>query len=269
MSFEFEVLGSSSSGNAGFLKTVESKILVDAGFSGRKLTQMLLERGIPITDIDAVFITHEHTDHIAGLKGLSRIPGIQFFANQDTADAVQKLLPRPLDWKIFETGSTFAFKDLEITNFSIPHDAYDPVGYTFTTHIHDTPKTLAWVTDLGYVPKSIEEKIRKAHVLVLESNYDQELLELDEIRPPAIKQRIQGRHGHLSNDAAFELIMGMENNHNWEQVYLAHLSKHCNSRDAIENTFAPLQDQGYDYTISIVDPITHTSMPLRTPFVFQ
>ena len=163
MDFRFHILGSSSAGNSALLVTPHSRVLIDAGFSARRIKQSLAAIGERIEDLDAVFITHEHSDHITGLAGLARLDKPCFFANEETARAAQTCAKTALRWKIFDTGSTFQFQDLTVSNFSIPHDAADPVGYTFSFGEDDllSPRRkLAWVTDLGYVPQLIREKIR-------------------------------------------------------------------------------------------------------------
>lgn len=241
---QFSILGSSSSGNAGLLLTENSKVLIDAGFSCRRLCGMLEERNVKPEEIDAIFITHEHSDHIAGISTFSKKFGPKVFANPLTAKAIQPKLKNRPDWQLFQTGSHFEFRDLKIESFSIPHDAHDPVGYKFTSGRGDdlfSPiKSMAWLTDLGFVPQNIAARIQTVDTLVVESNYDTQMLEQDSKRPWALKQRISGRHGHLSNAAAKDLLASIERPR-WNQVYLAHLSSDCNSAAAIDATFAELR----------------------------
>ncbi len=249
MSFNFQILGSSSSGNSGLLCTPNTKILIDVGFSGKKIETLLKSVGENIDNIDAIFLTHEHGDHSSGIKGLSKKTHLQFFANRDTANYLQSKITRPINWHIFETGTNFQYKDLDITSFSIPHDAYDPVGYIF----RHGERSLAWVTDLGYIPKLVQEKISQVEILILESNYDENLLNEDTKRPWPIKQRIKGRHGHLSNEAAFDFI-STTNSPSWEKIYLAHLSRDCNNVERIKNLFSPLLCPKNHFKIEIINP---------------
>jgi phosphoribosyl 1,2-cyclic phosphodiesterase len=256
VNFRLHILGSSSSGNSGLLVTPTARILIDAGFSARRIKKALAAVGENIEDLDAVFITHEHSDHCEGIAGLARLKRPVFFANQDTARAVQagceKAEPR---WKIFETGSSFEFLGVKISAFSIPHDAADPVGYTFTVD-GPTPEApsqiLAWVTDLGYAPQLVREKIKYADCLVLESNYDAAMLERS-TRPPSLKQRIKGRHGHLSNDLAQEVLMtlGCER---LRHVFLAHLSRECNHPDLVDAALAPVRLLHPQCVFSVISP---------------
>jgi phosphoribosyl 1,2-cyclic phosphodiesterase len=256
MDIDFHILGSSSLGNCALLRTSQSKVLIDAGFSGKRIESLLAEVGESIDSIDAVFLTHEHHDHAQGIRGLSKRADLHIHANRDTASAVQKKLKKRPNWKIFETGTEFTFRDLTVRSFTIPHDAYDPVGFSFhwgnPDDLIDRPGSLAWVTDLGYVPEHIKNHLREIQTLVIESNYDEELLEQDTRRPWSTKQRIRGRHGHLSNDAAFELIHQLHGTSQLQSVYLAHLSKDCNSTEKVRSRFSSLV--GDHLKIHVIDP---------------
>lgn len=220
--------------------------------------------GEKIEDIDAVFVTHEHCDHACGIGGLARLERPVFFANNDTARAVQETCDTRPRWKLFETGATFQFQDITISAFSIPHDAADPVGYTFTFGDDTLPsprQTVAWVTDLGYVPQLVRERIKQADVLVLESNYDTALLDRS-ARPPSLKQRIRGRHGHLSNDLALELLMTLDNDR-LRHVFLAHLSRECNSPELVDSALAVAKALREKCRFTVVSPAATTPVSLR------
>ena len=253
---DFQILGSSSSGNCALLRTGNSKVLIDAGFSGKRICGMLESAGESIDSIDAVFLTHEHSDHSQGIRGLSKRQDLPVYANRDTADAVQAKLSKRANWQIFQTGTHFHFRDLEVRSFSLPHDAYDPVGFSFhwgePDDLFSPPQSLAWVTDLGYMPEHVREHIRTVETLVIEANYDEDLLDRDEKRPWSTKQRIRGRHGHLSNDAAYEVLCGLSGRSKVREVYLAHLSRDCNSVERVRDKFAQLADS--DFAINIIDP---------------
>jgi len=244
MAMSFQILGSGSAGNCAILRTAESRILIDAGFTQRKLKQLLHDAGESLDNIHGVFLTHEHGDHAAGIDGLKKFPHIQVFANSATARAVQAKTSHPVAWKIFETGSRFHFRDLEVESFHVPHDAQEPVGFTFSNgHEADlfTPRRrIAWLTDLGHAPQHIHERIRDVDVVVVESNHCPRLLEADMKRPWPTKQRISGRHGHLSNDAMRELLSAVASPR-WSHVFLTHLSRDCNSHEAIETSLADLR----------------------------
>lgn len=231
----FSILGSGSAGNSAFVQTDNARVLVDAGFSAKRLAGLLEELGEKLEQIDAIFLTHEHGDHAAALSGLARFPQIKVFANRATANTLQAGLKHRIDWQVFETGATFRFRDLEVSSFAVPHDAQDPVGFLIAHGEDDllSPRrSLAWLTDLGHAPQHVRERIRDVDVLVVEANHCSQMLEADTKRPWSTKQRIGGRHGHLSNSAARELLESVASPR-WRHVFLTHLSRDCNSPDAV------------------------------------
>lgn len=244
MAMRFCILGTGSAGNSALLVTENARVLVDAGFSGRKLTTLLANVGESLEHVDAVFITHEHGDHCAGIEGLKKFPHIRVFANAATARAVQAGLSYRPEWQVFETGSRFRFRDLDVESFSVPHDAQDPVGFRFTTG-HDDDlfaprRSIAWITDLGHAPLHVREHIRECDVVVIESNHCPEMLKADTRRPWPTKQRISGRHGHLSNEATRALLAEVASPR-WRRVYLTHLSRECNTPAAVELALASVK----------------------------
>lgn len=259
--YYFRILGSSSSGNCSLLKTEHSTVLIDAGFSGKRICEMLEDAGERIENVDAVFITHEHSDHVTGVKGLSRHRHLKFFANEDTARAIRKNLKSGADWKLFTTGLSFTFQDLRVSPFAIPHDAYDPVGFLFAwgeNDLFNPVRKLAWLTDLGYVPKLVHQKICDVDYLVIEANHDVQMLEANKRRPWSLKQRILGRHGHLSNKAALDLLQEVDNP-KWRKVFLAHLSRDCNNVELVRRTFDPL-GSARRCPMAVVDPFDAKGM---------
>ncbi len=241
-----QILGSGSAGNCALLQTEGARVLIDAGFSWRRLNELLRGAGTRLEEIDAVFLTHEHGDHAAGVDGFRKHPRTEIFANAATARAVQAKAGREATWRRSETGTTFGIRDLQVTSCSVPHDAQEPVGFRFG-HGRDgdlfTPRrTLAWLTDLGHAPGHVHRHLREADVVVVESNHCPRLLEADHRRPWSTKQRISGRHGHLSNDAARELLEATAHP-GWRRVFLTHLSRDCNSLAAVEESFVGLRSR--------------------------
>lgn len=226
----FQIIGSSSSGNCAVLRSPNCTVLIDAGFSGKKIKDGLSELGLNLRDIDAVFFTHEHQDHCEGARALAREEHLSFFANRLTADGITrkcKCARRP-DWLFFETGTTFEYCDLRVTAFPIPHDTNDPVGFVFACgETAGTTEKLAWVTDCGKITNPVRRAVADVNTLVLESNYDEKMLEAS-ARPVDLKARIRGTHGHLSNDAAAAFLREYENPR-LERLFFAHVSRECNS----------------------------------------
>lgn len=253
MDFRFHILGSSSSGNSALLVTPHARVLIDAGFSGRRLDAALRAVGESLDRIDAVFFTHEHGDHAAGLAALARKPSIRLYANRATARDLKSALSCDANWHIFENGEDFAFRDLRVHPFCVPHDAADPVAFRFTLHENTLFETrLAWVTDLGHAPELVRRHIAEVDLLVLESNYDPDLLERSD-RPASLKQRIRGRHGHLSNPDAAALLASLDNPR-LRHVFLGHLSKECNRVDLVREAFAAVAAARPLCRFTVVDP---------------
>ncbi|HVU08336.1 MAG TPA: MBL fold metallo-hydrolase [Verrucomicrobiae bacterium] len=253
MPVRLTILGSGSSGNCAYLETENTRVLIDAGFSPRQIRQRLATIGRAPENLSAILLTHEHSDHISGLLGIADKFQIPVFCNRETQDATiwalkEKLSSRnhpalngldgadalksKVDWRIFSTGDSFELDDLLVETFSIPHDAQDPVGFLLRAQTAN----IGFVTDLGHMTKLVVERVRAANVLVLESNHDVKLLQ-ESHRSWALKQRILGRHGHLSNVAAAEAaaqIMSASLRH----LYLAHLSRECNKPEIAEHVMA-------------------------------
>ena len=261
MAMRFRILGSSSSGNAALLTTENCKILIDAGFSARRLGEILEDCGESIDAIDAVFLTHEHSDHASGIRGLSRQSQLKIFANHATAKVLQDDLKRRVNWNIFETGTTFHYRDLEINTFVVPHDACDPVGFVIRKipeSQNEPSRSIGWVLDLGYIPQLVRERVRGVDLLVIEANHDIRLLDEDTRRPWSVKQRIKGRHGHLSNETVHTFLNEMGETR-WKEVHLAHLSKDCNNKGLVQNMFSPQRGFIKNFSINVIDPINSVS----------
>lgn len=253
VTIKFQVLGSSSSGNCSLLQTEYTNILLDAGFSGKRIIEMLAGRNVSPENIHAVFITHEHGDHTQGLRGLSKYENIKFFANFPTASVITDKLKKNINWSCFETGEEIKFRDLLIESFSIPHDAKDPVGYTFRINCQEIVKKIVWMTDLGYVPKHVQKYVADAQIVVIESNYDHHLLEIDTKRPFAVKERIRSRLGHLPNEAVINFLQSNLSDA-WENIIFAHLSSDCNDKNIILSKIEDLRKQVKFPAVDVVDP---------------
>jgi phosphoribosyl 1,2-cyclic phosphodiesterase len=224
--FSLTLLGSGSAGNSALVATDHCKILIDGGLSARQIVLRLEQCGVMLEQLDGILLTHEHGDHVCGLEVLCRKFDVPIYANSQTAEAVRCncSLDRHRNWRIFRTGAEFKICDITVQAFPVPHDAVDPVGFAF----YAGSSGLGFITDLGYATKMIVERLRQVHTLVIETNHDEKLLQNDTHRPWPVKQRIQSRHGHLSNTAAAgvieELVPG-----NIDRVVLGHLSRDCNT----------------------------------------
>ena len=220
----FTILGSGSGGNCAYLETAETRILIDAGFSGRQIYQRLAQIGRTPETLTGIFITHEHGDHTQGLAVLSAKLRIPLFCNRLTKEAIESQLNRPVDCRVFSTGSSVELSDMVVDTFTVPHDAQDPVGFL----VHTAEGNIGALTDLGHVTRLIIDRMRAAHVMLVETNHDLKLLQDDTKRPWSTKQRILSRHGHLSNLAAAEALEQIVTA-DLKQVYLGHLSRDCNN----------------------------------------
>ncbi len=226
MPVRFTILGSGSNGNCAYLETETTRVLIDAGFSGRQIRQRMASIGRSPEDLDGILVTHEHGDHIRGLSMIAGKLGLPVYCNRLTKEAVDESVKGALKGKIFATGSHFEVGDLGVETFSLPHDAQDPVGFL----IHAPGVRVGILTDLGHATKLVTERIKTANVLVLETNHDVKMLQEDTKRPWSLKQRVMSRHGHLSNEAAANFMEGVISA-NLHHLFLGHLSQECNRPD--------------------------------------
>ena len=241
MSVQVCILGSGSSGNATCVFDGEQALLIDAGFSAREMARRLATLSIEPAQISAICVSHEHKDHTAGLSVLHRRHGVPLYANAGTIEGIRSYEPRKdIEWNVFTNGSAFRVGSFQVEPFSVPHDAYDPVG--FMVQAHDV--RIGIVTDIGVVTNLTRERLKRCQVLVLEANHDEKLLQQSE-RPWFVKQRILGRQGHLSNAAAAEALAEVAGPE-LDQVFLVHLSSDCNTSELAEKTVQEaLLQRGY------------------------
>jgi len=220
------ILGSGSAGNCAYLETDETRVLIDAGFSFRQIRQRLASIGRTPENLTGILITHEHSDHIQGLKALTEKLRVPIYCNRATKETIEFQLQRRLESRLFETGSSFELGDVLVETFMVPHDAQDPVGFLLRT----AAGNIGFLTDLGHATRLVLERVRPANVLVLEANHDVKLLQECAHRPWSLKQRILSRHGHLSNEAAADAAEQVMST-NLRHLYLGHLSRECNRPD--------------------------------------
>jgi len=217
-------LASGSKGNSYFLETKNTKILIDAGLSAKELEKRLNEINQTLEQVEAVLVTHEHMDHVKGLKKLSESYHIPIFCNAETAKGIFDLTGLTDGFKIFSTDEAFEYKDLYIHPFSIQHDTLDPVAF----RIHTESLKLGFCTDLGVVTPLVQRQLENLDFLVLESNHEPNMV-LASSRPNVYKDRVLSRQGHLCND---DCIKALEKcmHPGLKHVFLAHLSEECNNQ---------------------------------------
>lgn len=237
---EVTILASGSAGNSALVRSGGTSILLDAGLSAKQLGARLEACGVRPESLDAIVLTHEHGDHTAALRVLCGRHEIPVYANRMTAAALEAGPMRAhRNWRFFGNGAPFSIGALTLEAFSVPHDAADPVGFL----VRNSAATFALLTDLGHATQLVIERAREADALLIESNYDEELLQRDTRRPWAVKQRITSRHGHLSNRAAAGVVAEIAAAGRLATVLLGHLSRDCNSAElAVAAVSAPLRE---------------------------
>lgn len=239
-------LGSGSKGNSIYFGNDDVKILIDAGLSTKATKLRLEEIGVAIEDIDAILVTHDHSDHIQGLRVMAYKMGIPVFANHETAKGIVETFHDCPKFKIFSTGETFEYSGLEIHPFGIQHDTLDPVAFT----IKADGMKFGFCTDLGFVTSLVRHQLQGCDYLYLESNHEPSMVHACP-RPMVYKQRVLGRSGHLSNEACGELLCEIAHD-GLKHVHLAHLSEECNSPEvALEQVHGKLAEQGISLDISV------------------
>lgn len=239
----FAVLGSGSGGNSAVVECGDTRLMIDAGLSAKQLTVRLEMLGIDPASLDGILLTHEHGDHVRGLKVFLKKHPVPVFATSQTAHVVREAGIDGGVWKSFESGQTFAIGGSEIRSFAIQHDAVDPVGFVLA----NATRKMGFLSDAGFVTRSMTESLRGLHGLFVEANYDDGLLEADTKRPWSIKQRISSRHGHLSNEQVTGLIRDIAHA-DLGRVVLGHLSSDCNTPDLIlERLRTSLAEDGHQH----------------------
>lgn len=217
------MLASGSKGNAIYISSGASSVLIDAGLSGIEIERRLSSRGLCPGDLDAIVVSHEHGDHIQGVGALSRRFHLPVYVNQKTRSAAAGQLGKIFDLREFECGMPFMIENLKVHPFSISHDAKDPAGFI----IHRNGARIGIATDLGVATAMVKEHLKKCDILVLEANHDPGML-LDGPYPWPLKQRVRGRTGHLSNEES-RLLLEEVRHSRLKHVILAHISKTNNT----------------------------------------
>lgn len=251
MTMRFSVLASGSTGNAFYIEHGETKLLVDAGLSGRKIAELFDDIGANPEQLTGILVTHEHSDHVKGLGVVARKYNVPIYANEKTWHAMEKGLGKlTTDQKFhFEANCVQSFGTLEVESFSVSHDAADPMFFNFRAD----DKKVTLLTDLGYVSEKIKQTISGANAYVFESNHDVSMLQMSAY-PWNVKRRILSDYGHVSNEdcglALSEVITS-----DTERIYLAHLSKENNMKElANMSVDQVLRERGIEIPLYDTDP---------------
>lgn len=245
MEMRFCALYSGSSGNALYIGTPRTHVLIDAGLPGKRIQTALTRIGVPPQELDGMLITHEHSDHIRGAGVISRRFDLPVYATEKTWAAMESSRSLgtvvPKNRRVFDKKMDFYIKDLNIQPYALPHDAVDPVGYC----LYWQNKKIAIATDLGHTNQQIIHTLKDADLLVLESNHDEEMLERGPY-PIYLKRRIKGNKGHLSNAAAGSALLRLAGGR-LRHVLLGHLSAENNRPDLAMRTVVDiLQSEGVE-----------------------
>lgn len=216
------VLASGSKGNAVYISDGITSILVDAGLSGKEIERRLRSRNLSPDHLDAILVSHEHSDHIRGVGVLSRRYHLPVYLSRETKKVVSRIGDLH-ESRTFECGLTFMINKLQVHPFSISHDAEEPAGFT----IRQNGTSIGIATDLGVATTMVKEHLKLCSMLVLEANHDPVML-VDGPYPWPLKQRIQSRMGHLSNSESGTLLRELQHER-LQHVILAHLSETNNT----------------------------------------
>lgn len=243
MTIKFCSLSSGSSGNCQYIEYENTKILIDAGLSGKTTDALLKCIGVDPEELDAIFITHEHIDHVMGAGILSRKYNLPIFANGETweamADKIKKIAGRNI--KEFRIEEDFYFKDLYVRPMPIFHDAVNPNGYVFQTQ----ESKISIVTDTGWISTEMLELMEDSDLYYLESNHDVDML-IKGSYPWPLKQRVLSTRGHLSNENSAQAVRKLVKGKG-EAIILAHLSRDNNTPElAYRSMEANLKDMGIE-----------------------
>ncbi|PEL09307.1 MBL fold metallo-hydrolase [Bacillus sp. AFS017336] len=243
MSLHFSVLASGSTGNALYVGTEKTKLLVDTGLSGKAMESLFNEINKDIKEVSGILVTHEHSDHIKGLGVLARRYQVPIYANEKTWKAMNHLIGEiPTEQKfIFNMETTIQFGDIEVESFGVSHDAAEPMFYVF----HHNGKKFVTITDTGYVSDRMKGIISNADMYIFESNHDVEMLRMGKY-PWSIKRRILSDVGHVSNEDA-ALAMADVIGDKTKRIYLAHLSQDNNMKELAKMSVTQtLEGKGFD-----------------------
>ena len=228
------VLASGSAANATYVEIGNTKVLIDCGLSYRQLVYRLKEKDKDLEGLSFLFITHEHADHVAGLRVLASKHHMKIVLSEGTYNSLDKRYIgeiREDRFIIVKPNEYLEMDDFKVLPFNTYHDASEPLGYRFI----ENEKSLVYITDTGYFPIKNYDYIRDAHAYIIESNHEVELL-LESSRPWQLKRRILDDQGHLSNEDSANLLLNLAGE-NTKYIVLAHLSRECNIETVALDTY--------------------------------
>lgn len=250
---EISVLGSGSQGNATLISDGRCTLLIDAGFTGQELTRRLGVIGRTTPEINAILITHDHSDHIAGAGVIARNANAPIYIHESLHIKLRRRLGKKLTFEFMEPGKPFTLGSMTITPFEIPHDSIHCYGFT----IEQGELKMGYATDIGSVTEQTIQALQGCHTLVLESNHEEELL-LTGPYPQRLKDRVFGDFGHISNDEAAQILKAVKHS-GLQRVIFIHLSEENNRRElVIDNAEYALE--GHDTEIVISSQYTPTKI---------
>jgi phosphoribosyl 1,2-cyclic phosphodiesterase len=238
------VLASGSKANATYLEIGDNKVLIDCGLSYRQIQFRLQEKGRNLDNLSAVFITHEHADHVMGLRVLAKKHRMKIFLSQGTYDSLDKRYYGEINQDLFiivKNLEEYSYLGFKVIPFNTYHDAKEPMGYRFI----EAEKSLVYITDTGYFPIKQYDYLRNADCYIIESNHEVEML-LESARPWMLKRRILDDQGHLSNEDSANLLLNLVGDRT-KHIVLAHLSQECNLESVALEVYSKIFfDQGID-----------------------
>lgn len=228
MELGITTLGSGSKGNAFLVHNKDEAILVDAGFSRKELIARIKQSGFEPEMVKAIIVTHEHIDHIKGVRVFADTYKLKTYASIDTAKYLEAHQKINDDFVMFDAGTAFDIGDFRVQPFSIPHDAIEPVGFV----VHTGSKKIGIAIDLGHVTRLVSQRLHDCDALIYECNHDINMLR-NSTRPLHLKRRILGRHGHLNNDDALTALDEIITEKT-KSLILSHLSEECNCSELVQ-----------------------------------
>ncbi len=230
---QFSVLGSGSKGNCVYIENSNHRILLDAGLSLRSLKERMALIGRDLADVSAVFLTHEHSDHIKGVGMLAKKHNLPLYGTRGTLAKIEHHLPASADWHSIEREDEVCLGNLKVESYPTPHDGVESVAFV----VHYEDRRLGHATDLGCIDKTLLEKMSGCDALLVESNHDPKMLKAGPY-PWSLKQRVGGDRGHLSNQECAQLLNQVKHDE-LQTVVLMHLSGVNNHPDIVRQHATP------------------------------